>query len=319
MPWFWSSSNGDDDPVKKLDPKLRKYLENEAPDKYVPASSSPPVVEEKPAPAGPTLPQEDDSAPSVPSKSLYPDGRYAHLWKTYKPPVEETGPGIGTQKVIEERRERGALVKRAVYENCAMENEILTMCYKKPDTWTQTLTQCDKENRTFNRCWATQGKFLNALGYATSEVWDTEKEEQIQLHADKLYHEMLDYEKKVEEAREADRPPPPLTSLFNPQAETVQRVSADPSQPAGQKSSELIEIPGGKPIPKDFKFSKPIDKLTPHERELELQVYYQKKKFHQAEQEAAGVRARPLDEYKDRRREKLIGWFGETVGDWISR
>jgi hypothetical protein len=48
------------------------------------------------------------------------------------------------------------LVRRAVFENCALENEILTMCYKKPDTWTQTLTQCDAENKSFNRCFANQ-------------------------------------------------------------------------------------------------------------------------------------------------------------------
>ena len=41
-----------------------------------------------------------------------------------------------------------------------------------------------------------------------------EKEERIQMHADKLYHRMLDYERKVAEAKEAGREPPHPKSLF---------------------------------------------------------------------------------------------------------
>jgi hypothetical protein len=146
------------------------------------------------------------------------------------------------------------------------------------------------------------------------------------VHADKLYHEMLDYEKQVDEARETGREPPPLTSLFNPQAKTVQsqpsqvEIPGGPPVPTGLDTKDLRQerLPGELPIPENFKFSKPLERLTPHERELELQVYFAQSKYQTAlEKEKAAV-VRPHDENREKRREKLVSWFGETVGGWMS-
>ncbi|KAL4815820.1 hypothetical protein BDW67DRAFT_163110 [Aspergillus spinulosporus] len=310
MGWFWGSNN--DDPVKKLDPGLREYLENEAPKKYVPASQSPPAAEEKASPSQATSSDDASSAsPAVPSASLFPDGRYAHLWKTYKPPSPgDVGPeATGVPSLKAHSKQRQAMVKRAAMENCSIENEIYHLCLKSPPTMTERLTACQDKNKVFTRCFTTQSKFLQALGYASAPQWDDEREERIQLHADKLYHEMLDYEKQVEEAREAGRDPPPLTSLFNPQAKPIERASVGPTE---------LEIPG-EPIPEGFTPSKPLERLTPHERELEIRAYYQ-----QLEEQKAYVKGmlpiiRSHDEARDKRREKLVSWFGETVGNWMTR
>ncbi|KAL4885834.1 hypothetical protein BJY04DRAFT_179281 [Aspergillus karnatakaensis] len=310
MPWFWGSSD-EKDPVKKIDPNLRDYLEKEAPGKYEPATVNDPAEQAAPQPADPVWHEQDETTPPVPSKSLYPDGRYAHLWKTYVPPAEgtvvvETKSQAGVAaEVSEVRKARHALVKRAIWENCALENETLRNCYRKPETWTQTLTQCDAENRAYNRCWSTQQKFLNALGYATAAEWDDDHEERIQLHADKLYHEMLDFEKRVEEAKEAGQQPPPLTSLFDPQAKTISQ-SFD--------GAKKLQVTGGKEIPDGFKFTKDASRLTAHERELEYRAH---------EVETAYLKNTiksntPVAPDRDEKQEKLVGWFGETVGRWLS-
>ncbi|KAL4918979.1 hypothetical protein BDW62DRAFT_180243 [Aspergillus aurantiobrunneus] len=311
MGWFWGSNN--EDPVKKIDPGLREYLENEAPKKYVPGSQNSTPLEEQAAPPDPTSSDHEASStsPVVPSASLFPDGRYAHLWKTYKPPTaDEVGPeATAVPSIKAHAKQRNAMVKRAAMENCSIENETYHLCLKNP-TIGERLTACQDKNNVFTRCFSTQSKFLQALGYASSHQWDDEKEERIQLHADKLYHEMLSYEKRVEEARETGQEAPPLTSLFNPQAKPVEPGSIGPSE---------LEIPGGEPIPEGFAPSKSLERLTPHERELEIRAYYahleDQKKF------AQGVSANlpSHGDARDKRREKLVSWFGETVGNWMTR
>lgn len=158
MGWFWSGSQSD--PVKKLDPSLREYLEQETPDKYVPAPEL-----KQPAPAPTPLPESKESAspsePKVPAASLFQDGRYADLWKTYKAPViaDESSGVRGAERVIEKFKERGNTVQRAAMENCALEHEDLTYCFQRGNWRKQIesrLTLCAAENRTFSRCFLTQ-------------------------------------------------------------------------------------------------------------------------------------------------------------------
>ncbi|KAL4780713.1 hypothetical protein BJX76DRAFT_337301 [Aspergillus varians] len=311
MGWFWGSK--DEDPVKQLDPGLRKYLENEAPKKYVPGSQSSSAVEENPLPSKPSFSDHDASStsPSVPSASLYPDGRYADLWKTYKPPAaDEVGTSSdGVPSMKTHVKQRHAMVKRAVMENCSIENEAYHLCLENP-TMFERFTACQEKSRVFTRCYETQSKFLQALGYASSGQWDDEKEERIQMHADKLYHEMLGYEKRVEEAKEAGQEPPPLTSLFNPQAKPVEPGSVGPAE---------LDIPGGQPIPAGFKPSKPLERLTPHERELEIRAHYTQLEEQKVNAQKVSSALRSHGDARDKRREKLVSWFGETVGDWIAR
>ncbi|PLB39086.1 uncharacterized protein BDW47DRAFT_103650 [Aspergillus candidus] len=313
MGWFWGSSNNDD-PVKKLDPGLREYLEHEAPKKYVPAPSS--TESAKPVDAqsqSQSSATSDPSQPSVPSKSLYPDGRYAHLWKNYKPPPEETNEVTGAERVIENYKKRNDTVHRAAMENCALEHEALTYCFQTGNWQKQLesrLTLCSDENAKFSRCFTTQSKFLQALGYASSFHQDEEREERIQMHADTLYHQMLSYEEQAKEARKAGQEPPPLTSLFNPQAPPPSQEST--SQPGA------VEIPGGESIPAGFKPPKNWETLSPHERELEIRTHnanFEQQKLYAQE---ASPFLKTHEDNRAKRREKATSWFGERVGNWIS-
>ena len=160
MGWFWGDNTSD--PVKKLDPGLREFLEQETPDQYVPA----PDLKQPaptPSPAHSPEPQEADesSKPKVPAASLYQDGRYADLWKTYKPPsnVDSTPGKRGAERVIEQYKEHGDTVQRAAMENCALENEALALCFQTGNWKKQIesrLTMCSAENATFSRCYQTQ-------------------------------------------------------------------------------------------------------------------------------------------------------------------
>ncbi|KAL1998577.1 hypothetical protein VTN02DRAFT_5937 [Thermoascus thermophilus] len=297
MGWFWGSNK--DDPTTKLDPELRAYLEQQTPARYTPVQTprEPPRAPEPPQPTPSS--EAEDGAPTVPSASLFPDGRYAHLWKTYKPPEEiEDTPVSGAQRVIESYKKRRDTVHRAAMENCVLEHEALTLCFQR-GSWQDQLraraTMCSDENATFSRCYTMQAKFLQALGYASAAAWDDEREERIQMHADKLYHQMLDYERQVDEAHARGVEPPPLTSLFDPTAQT----------------------PGAE-LPPGWKPSKPLDELTPHERELELRAHQAQLEQQRRYAEEASPFMRSQEEARRKRQEKAIRWFGETVGKWIT-
>lgn len=156
MGWFWGSK---DDPVKNLDPGLRQYLEHEAP-KYAPpqVSSHDPKTDQ-----GQSESQVQEKP--VPNASLFPDGRYAHLWKTYTPPQEEGADVKGAERVIGKEKERKDTVQRAAMENCALEHEALTYCFQTGN-WQKQLkarvTLCSEENSSFSRCFTTQAVCLSS-------------------------------------------------------------------------------------------------------------------------------------------------------------
>lgn len=148
-------------------------------------------------------------------------------------------------------------------------------------------------------------KFLQALGYASSFDWDEDREERIQMHADKLYHQMLDYENRVAEARAAGQEPPPITSLFNP--------NAKPVLPSDEKTMLGVDQ-----LPEGFTLPASLDGLSPHERELEIQTikadFEQKRRY--AQEAAPFMKAQQESQMK--RQEKAKSWFGETIGKWIT-
>ncbi|KAJ5386796.1 hypothetical protein N7509_009337 [Penicillium cosmopolitanum] len=313
MGWFWG--NNKDDPVNKLDPGLREYLEQETPSKYEPAPNlkqpTPPPTQTQTQTPTQTSEQSEQTEDKLPAASLYQDGRYAHLWKTYKPlaGAEEDAAAGGASRVIEKFKERGDTVQRAAMENCALEHEALTLCFQTGNWRKQIesrLTNCAAENGTFSRCFVTQSKFLQALGYASSFQQDAEKEERIQMHADKLYHQMLNYEKRVEEAKAAGQEPPPLMSLFDPK---------QAPKASGKRSD--IDIPSGVAIPEGFKPSKPIHQLTPHERELEIRAHNAQLEQHKLYAEEAAPFMRSHEESRAKRKEKMTSWFGESIGKWL--
>ena len=58
-------------------------------------------------------------------------------------------------------------------------------------------------------------RFLKALGYLSTYDRPPEVDEQIQMHADELYHRMLEQEKAVTEAKAANLPIPTFPSLIS--------------------------------------------------------------------------------------------------------
>lgn len=242
---FWRR----DDPLKDLDldPNLRKYLEEQAPKGYRTASERAAAEAKKlqqssssstddtyrsrlglnthndpdaqdrqlknPAPA----PPPPSTTPPVPPQSLYPDGRYADLWKTYRPPSELAQAGKSDQEklldVVGGYKERQAQVSRASLENCADFQFALSECFRTGG-WKSRMSMCRAENQSLSRCMEMQGKLLRALGYLSLDERSEEQGERLQMHADRLYHEMLERERRVKEAREQGVPEPTFAPLL---------------------------------------------------------------------------------------------------------
>lgn len=162
----WGSN--DDDPLRKLDPKLREFLEKESPVKYRTSSQDDSVA--KPisnataaAPVAPSAAESEtrstESTPALPTESLYQDGRYAHLWKTYKPlaavEAETKSDHEKLMDVLDAYKDRKSQIGRAALENCALEQLDWSNCMKS-GTWTSRMTMCSAEVKKFERCYMMQ-------------------------------------------------------------------------------------------------------------------------------------------------------------------
>jgi len=161
-----------------------------------------------------------------------------------------------------------------------------------------------------------QSRFLKALGYLSTMRSD-EEEERIQMHADKLYHEMLAREREDEAAQKEGREVPALPPLISPESTTKALGEESAWAKARQKALEMGEknnLSAYTPE-KQERILKQIEGLSQRERELELQLI------------AAESRAQL--EYADRIREQLQverehrhdrrDRGKETVGDTIKR
>ncbi|KAL1882192.1 hypothetical protein Daus18300_000678 [Diaporthe australafricana] len=217
-----------DDPLQDFDPKVREFLRKEAPVKY--DSSKPkqdgqtqqPVAGESGAAttSGEHTAKSDSASSAVPRESLYQDGRYAHLWKTYKPlgevENETKSDHEKLQDVLDSFKSRKAAIGQAALENCSEEQLDWNNCMKSGSLKAR-MTMCSEEVRKFERCYNMQSRLLKALGYINAIDRSPEMEERIQMHADKLYHQALDQEATVEKAK-AEGLPEPKFEPFVPQA-----------------------------------------------------------------------------------------------------
>lgn len=183
MGWFWGSSDSNDsnksqDPLRDLDPSLRDFLAKESPVKYGP-STPPPTLQPSAAPtqktssdSKPTAPEPapaNNSTPKIPAQSLYKDGRYAHLWKTYQSQNEVEAESKSDQEkindVLEGYQYRKAEIGRAALENCAMEQWDVNDCFRNGG-WGSRLTLCRDENRKLERCYMMQAVCLSLFLFA---------------------------------------------------------------------------------------------------------------------------------------------------------
>jgi len=114
-------------------------------------------------------------------------------------------------------------------------------------------------------------RFLKALGYLSNYDRPPEVDEQIQMHADTLYHRMLERERVTEEAKAAGLPVPTFPDILSSSATNA------PSQarytPRGNSSAADPQ-----PLPPDLEGLKPkvkvqlrdrLKDLSPEDRALE--------------------------------------------------
>lgn len=304
MSWFWGKKKVDD-PTKSLDSDLKQFLDSQQPSPYTPAQA--PDLKDTTVTADkqtekPRVEIPLDERP-LPKESLFQDGRYKDLWKTYVPRQEiEAATTNPAQRVMDAKKDRKSSLSQAALENCAFEEELKRNCFNEGDAWNKLrarMTLCNRETKAFNRCFQLQAKFLQALGYQSNPSGSVEEDERIQMHADKLYHRMMDYEAAVDEAKAKGQPIPPLTSVFNPNrpAPTMEEINLPP------------HLSGG--------MNKPLHELPPHERELAARAILTETKVSQNYADDFFAYTTTLNEGRKERQKKLVNAFGETLGKFF--
>lgn len=249
MGWWPSFLGGSSsDPVKNLDPKLRDFLEKESPLKYPPRQSpNQPSQAQREAladikgPSAEALQQQKQQAQNtVPSESLYQDGRYSHLWKGYRPQAEVEAEAMSDHErlmsVLDAFNQRKTEISKIAMENCAEQQEEWVNCMKY-GKWEDQLQMCRHQVRRFEKCYTMQSRFLRALGYGSDMNRSSTVDEDIQMHADSLYQRVLQHEKAVEAARENGTPIP----IFNPAIPKVSKSTVQPSEEVQQQWNEALE------------------------------------------------------------------------------
>lgn len=277
MGWLWSSSN---DP-NKLDPSLQDFLKKEAPTgpkPSLPAAPREKPVESAPAPAPSAQAPVEPEQPVVPPQSQFQDGRYAHLWKNYTPQDVLMDRGKNEQDklrdLVDAYNGRNSTIGNIAMENCALEYMEQFECFRNPKTWLSLGTMCNAESRRFNRCYDMQAKFLKALGYLTLDARSPEEDEKIQMHADKLYQQMLQQEAEIEKAEKEGREPPKFESVLS-QANVARAragkqtsTTALPAQGSAQVETEEDIWSSIKPEARK-KYEEAIAKLPPRDQDIE--------------------------------------------------
>jgi hypothetical protein len=310
MGWFWGKSS-QDDPAKALDDDLKDFLKEQQPRPYIPADAPPeppkPRQNFDPTPKPPVAtPDNAIISPEdrpLPKESLFQDGRYKHIWKTYVPQDEiVAATTTPVERVLSARKDRNSTIHRAALENCAFEEEMQQICFKGgnlSDRVRGRMTMCRTETKAFNRCYQLQAKFLQALGYMASYSTSAEDEEKIQMHADKLYHRMMDYEAEVEEAKRNNAPVPPLSSLFNPDrpAPTIEQMAL--------------------PKAMEDKMKKPLHEYPPHERELAARAALQEARLTDVYADDMFKYSVTMNEDRKARQAWLTRIFGEPIGKFL--
>ncbi|WYZ44141.1 hypothetical protein EsH8_VII_000577 [Colletotrichum jinshuiense] len=224
--WFGASASSTADPLKSLDPKLREFLERESPVKIQQQAQEAENKAARSAEAAATAAAQayaqaqeqqhgsvagGSGGARVPKESLFQDGRYAHLWKTYRPYSEiEAETKTDHEKlmdVLDGYKQRKHNIGRAALENCAIQQEEWVNCMKSGD-WEDRLQMCRRQVQKFERCYTMQTRFLKALGYQSVYNRPAHVEEDIQMHADQLYNRMLEQETAIEAAKKEGLPAP---------------------------------------------------------------------------------------------------------------
>lgn len=309
MSWFWGNKGKgtQEDPAQNLNDDLKQFLDEQQTKPYSPAEIPKTIPNRQPPqPAGDPSATDTNEAPSarpLPKESLFQDGRYKDIWKTYVPQNDVYGvTGSPVDRVLAARKDRRQTIHKASLENCAFEQQMQQDCLNS-GTWAQKmkgkLTLCHEENKAYNRCYSLQAKFLQALGYMANPNNTDEDEEKIQMHADKLYHRMMDYEAEVDDAKRSGRPIPPLSSLFNSDrpAPTLEQLALPPAM--------------------EEKMKKPLNEYAPHERELAAKAAIEEAKVSDVYAKDLFTYTVTMNEDRLNRQKWLTKTFGDTIGKFL--
>ncbi|KAG9855334.1 hypothetical protein KCU98_g2926, partial [Aureobasidium melanogenum] len=325
MGWFWGSNNNSEskDALKNLDPSLREFLDKESKTRQQQQQQQPTQLAQDTTPSyrsqigiaedpsQPTQSQTNENA--APPQSLFQDGRYAHLWKNYRPQeeIEQASRSESEQlaDVIDTYNDRKARVARAALENCALEQWAEHECFEAGGIRAK-LYLCKEETRSFNRCYSMQARFLKALGYMSMQR-TADEEERIQMHADKLYHEMLDREKAMKEAEENKLPVPEYKPLIT-STSTTEALGSKQAAAQTQATREGLDMYTGE---KRKAIEQSLADKKGSERELEIELMAAEARANA--EYAAVVHEHYEAEKKTRESRRERG--RETVGDTIKR
>ncbi|KAL8857223.1 MAG: hypothetical protein Q9178_006148 [Gyalolechia marmorata] len=350
MGWFsgWFGSNdshatsSNNDPLRDLDPTLRDFLEKESPVKYQTSAPLPrPPPQPAPVPISEQSPTNDTTsptAPAVPPESLYQDGRYAHLWSSYKSRGEVEAASKSDQEklmdVLEAYKSRKAMIGKAALENCAFEQAAMSDCYIN-GSWKSRMTMCRAENGAFSRCYTMQARFLKALGYLSAYDRPPEIDERIQMHADKLYHRMLDQENAIEEAKKSNLPIPefpplviealPSTTTPSTTTSTGQAISASASallssaQPISHEESREMYLKRVLPPEARLQQEKEWDRkgLSAEEKMLEARAMAMEAEAGMGVADQVGKIMQESKKGKEERRRQGTAGLGDTISGWL--
>ena len=162
MGWLWSSSPPpESDPLKNLEPSLRDFLEKESPVKYEPVAAPPENQDRKPQSPASSADKatSENASQKVPPQSLYQDGRYAHLWETYRP-LQDIENEVKTDQeklidILQGYKNRKGMIGRAALENCALEQIDVNECWEHGGL-KERMLMCRTQVKKFNRCYEMQ-------------------------------------------------------------------------------------------------------------------------------------------------------------------
>ena len=162
-----------------------------------------------------------------------------------------------------------------------------------------------------------QSRFLRALGYLSAQNASPEEEERIQMHADKLYHEMLEQEREMMEGGEVSRNAQVGQAVI-PSESTTQALGEESAWARARRKALVDGSPkhlADFPVEKQREVKERLKTLTPAEREVELQLMAAESR---AMKEYTDQIVEQLQEDK-RQRDERREQGQETVGDSLKR
>lgn len=206
-------------------------------------------------------------------------------------------------------------------ENCALEYMEQFECFRNPKTWWSLGTMCNAESRRFNRCYDVQSKFLKALGYLTLDARSPDEDEKIQMHADKLYQQMLQQEAAIEKAEAEGKEPPKFESVLSKaniaraMAGKPTTITPLPKQGSAQAEAEDEIWSQIRPEARK-KYEESIAKLPPKDQEFERMAILGELKAQTGM--AKQVEETFVEERINRMKRKEAGQatIGDTIKSW---